>query len=207
MANPSHKIALIGYTKVGKTNWVKHLRAILNNNEVVTNPTIPHLATLEVEVHPIHYQGHTFNVWDCAGDPKFGGLTHGYYVGASAFIVMYDCSDLLASVACALETCGYLLLHFPNRPVVLVGNKFGSFIPSSSTSPALSSLIESNNNNAMEIGSDDDTPTSIPTIISTQPSIDPSSVDVDDLPGIKIDIANQFNLLGPLDEIITLLNL
>jgi GTPase SAR1 family protein len=43
-----------------------------------------HTATLGVEVHPLTF--HTnfgpicFNVWDTAGQEKFGGLRDGYYI-------------------------------------------------------------------------------------------------------------------------------
>lgn len=43
-----------------------------------------YLATLGVEVHPLTF--HTtrgqirFNVWDTAGQEKFGGLRDGYYI-------------------------------------------------------------------------------------------------------------------------------
>src|SRR5690606_38462866 len=31
-----------------------------------------------------------YSVWDCAGQEKFGGLRDGYYIGASAAIIMAD---------------------------------------------------------------------------------------------------------------------
>merc|ERR1711865_1190372 len=34
-----------------------------------------------------------FNVWDTAGQEKFGGLRDGYYVHAQAAIVMFDVSS------------------------------------------------------------------------------------------------------------------
>lgn len=65
-------------------------------------------ATLGVEVHPIDF--HTsrgcirFNVWDTAGQEKFGGLRDGYYIQGlfcvlimslidGAFIIHFDYSN------------------------------------------------------------------------------------------------------------------
>ena len=50
-----------------------------------------YVATLGVEVHPVMFQTNRgkiqFNVWDTAGQEKFGGLRDGYYiqVGGSVF--------------------------------------------------------------------------------------------------------------------------
>lgn len=42
------------------------------------------LATLGVEVHPLYFNTNRgnvkFNVWDTAGQEKFGGLRDGYYI-------------------------------------------------------------------------------------------------------------------------------
>lgn len=44
----------------------------------------PSIATLGVEVHPLSFHtnrgGITYNVWDTAGQEKFGGLRDGYYI-------------------------------------------------------------------------------------------------------------------------------
>ncbi|KAK7805094.1 hypothetical protein U0070_010859 [Myodes glareolus] len=53
-----------------------------------------YVATLGVEVHPLVF--HTirgpikFNVWDTAGQEKFGGLCDGYYIQAQCAIIMFD---------------------------------------------------------------------------------------------------------------------
>jgi GTP-binding nuclear protein Ran len=52
----------------------------------------PISATLGVEVHPLVF--HTsrgqirFNVWDTAGQEKFGGLRDGYYIQGGSLWVM-----------------------------------------------------------------------------------------------------------------------
>lgn len=46
--------------------------------------SLVHVATLGVEVHPLIFHTNRgpirFNVWDTAGQEKFGGLRDGYYI-------------------------------------------------------------------------------------------------------------------------------
>jgi GTP-binding nuclear protein Ran len=52
------------------------------------------LATLGVEVHPLTFTTNfgtlCFNVWDTAGQEKFGGLRDGYYIQGQCGIIMFD---------------------------------------------------------------------------------------------------------------------
>ena len=52
------------------------------------------LATLGVEVHPLDFYTSSglirFNVWDTAGQEKFGGLRDGYYINGNCAIIMFD---------------------------------------------------------------------------------------------------------------------
>ena len=52
------------------------------------------LATLGVEVHPLSFSTNfgtiCFNVWDTAGQEKFGGLRDGYYIQGQCGIIMFD---------------------------------------------------------------------------------------------------------------------
>jgi GTP-binding nuclear protein Ran len=102
MALTQYKIVLVGDGAVGKTTWVKKL--LTNKFET------KYIATLGVEVHPIHVQTNrgpmVFNIWDCAGQIKYGGLNTGqspaltmgvimgvnmgYYENSDGAIVMYD---------------------------------------------------------------------------------------------------------------------
>ena len=51
-------------------------------------------ATLGVEVHPLVFYTNKgpirFNVWDTAGQEKFGGLRDGYYIQGQCAIIMFD---------------------------------------------------------------------------------------------------------------------
>ena len=50
-------------------------------------------ATLGVEVHPLAFHTNRgvirFNVWDTAGQEKFGGLRDGYYIQGYTFAVLF----------------------------------------------------------------------------------------------------------------------
>ena len=73
-AKPTFKLVLVGDGGVGKTTFVKrHLTGEFEKKYV---------ATLGVEVHPLEFSTNLgqiiFNVWDTAGQEKFGGLRDGY---------------------------------------------------------------------------------------------------------------------------------
>ena len=71
---PEFKLILVGDGGVGKTTFVRrHLTGEFEKRYV---------ATLGVEVHPLLFHTNRgqikFNVWDTAGQEKFGGLRDGY---------------------------------------------------------------------------------------------------------------------------------
>uniref|UniRef100_A0AC35F371 GTP-binding nuclear protein n=1 Tax=Panagrolaimus sp. PS1159 TaxID=55785 RepID=A0AC35F371_9BILA len=53
-----------------------------------------YVVTLGVEVHSLVFNTThgeiCFNVWDTAGQEKFGGLRHGYYIQGQCAITMFD---------------------------------------------------------------------------------------------------------------------
>ena len=77
---PTFKCVLLGDGGTGKTTFVKrHLTGEFEKKYV---------ATLGVEVHPLVFHTNRgairFNVWDTAGQEKFGGLRDGYYIQVCA---------------------------------------------------------------------------------------------------------------------------
>jgi len=83
---PRFKVVLVGDGGTGKTTFVK--RHITGEFEK------KYVATLGVEVHPLRFcTNHgelMFDVWDTAGQEKFGGLRDGYYINGKCAIIMFD---------------------------------------------------------------------------------------------------------------------
>merc|ERR1711917_58111 len=101
---PTFKLVLVGDGGVGKTTFVKrHLTGEFEKKYV---------ATLGVEVHPLVFHTNRgamrFNVWDTAGQEKFGGLRDGYYIQGQCAIIMFDVTSRVT---------------YKNIPNVLCGNK------------------------------------------------------------------------------------
>lgn len=115
---PEFKLVLVGDGGVGKTTLVKrHLTGEFEKK---------YIPTLGVEVHPLRFDTNygpmTFNVWDTAGQEKFGGLRDGYYIKGQCAIMMFDVTSRITyknipnwyrDISRVCE----------NVPMVLVGNK------------------------------------------------------------------------------------
>jgi len=115
---PEFKLILVGDGGVGKTTFVKrHLTGEFEKKYV---------ATLGVEVHPLEF--HTnhgkikFNVWDTAGQEKFGGLRDGYYIQGQCAIIMFDVTSRI-TYKHVPNWHRDLVRVCDNIPIVLVGNK------------------------------------------------------------------------------------
>ncbi|EJT49995.1 RAN small monomeric GTPase [Trichosporon asahii var. asahii CBS 8904] len=85
-----------------------------------------YIATLGVEVHPLKF--HTtvgeilFNVWDTAGQEKFGGLRDGYYIQGQCGIIMFDVTSRI-TYKNVPNWHRDLERVCENIPIVLCGNK------------------------------------------------------------------------------------
>jgi len=90
MAQPAalhqFKLILVGDGGTGKTTFVRR-----HKTGEFERKYIP---TIGVEVNPLKfYTTHgeiIFNVWDTAGQEKFGGLRDGYYIQGQCAIIMFD---------------------------------------------------------------------------------------------------------------------
>eukprot|EP00922_Rhytidocystis_sp_ex-Travisia-forbesii_P063856 GHVS01094965.1.p1 GENE.GHVS01094965.1~~GHVS01094965.1.p1 ORF type:complete len:217 (+),score=17.56 GHVS01094965.1:173-823(+) len=117
-AVPEFKLVLVGDGGVGKTTLVKrHLTGEFEKK---------YIPTLGVEVHPLRFDTNygplVFNVWDTAGQEKFGGLRDGYYIKGQCSIMMFDVTSRITYKNIPnwhrdiVRVC-------ENIPIVLVGNK------------------------------------------------------------------------------------
>lgn len=114
----AYKLVLVGDGRVGKSAFVQH--------HLIGEFQTSYLPTLGVEVHPLTLKTNKglkhFNVWDCAGQERFGGLRDAYYTNADCAIVMYDCESPVTMfnvnfwVKKIRAKCG-------NIPIVVCGNK------------------------------------------------------------------------------------
>ncbi len=83
-------------------------------------------ATLGVEVHPLVFYTNRgpiqFNVWDTAGQEKFGGLRDGYYIQGQCAIIMFDVTSRV-TYKNVPNWHRDLVRVCENIPIVLCGNK------------------------------------------------------------------------------------
>lgn len=112
------KLILVGDGGVGKTTFVKrHLTGEFEKK---------YIATLGVDVHPLKFYTNrgalVFNIWDTAGQEKFGGLRDGYYIQGQAAIVMFDVTSRV-TYKNVPNWHRDLIRVCDNIPIVLTGNK------------------------------------------------------------------------------------
>eukprot|EP01115_Flamella_aegyptia_P013463 TRINITY_DN71945_c0_g1_i1.p1 TRINITY_DN71945_c0_g1~~TRINITY_DN71945_c0_g1_i1.p1 ORF type:complete len:219 (-),score=70.89 TRINITY_DN71945_c0_g1_i1:110-766(-) len=115
---PHFKLILVGDGGVGKTTFVK--RHITGEFEK------KYIATIGVEVHPLVFYTNfgtiCFDVWDTAGQEKFGGLRDGYYINGECAIIMFDVTSR-TSYKNVPTWHKDLVRVCENIPIVLCGNK------------------------------------------------------------------------------------
>lgn len=114
----NYKIVLVGSGGVGKSTYVKRFRT----GEFEKR----YLPTQGVDVSPLtfdtNYGPVVLEMWDCAGQEKFGGLRDGYYKEAQGAIVMFDLTSrvTLANVPNWVADVGKVASDIP---VIICGNK------------------------------------------------------------------------------------
>jgi GTP-binding nuclear protein Ran len=114
-----YKVILVGHPGIGKTTFVRSL----NGGEFQEH----YVPSVGVDVKPVRLQtpkGNVFlNIWDCAGEEKYGGLRDGYYIGSAALILMYAL-DQQDSQTC-LESYFQSLTRVVgvDVPIVVCGNR------------------------------------------------------------------------------------
>lgn len=115
---PTFKVVLIGAGESGKTAFLqRHKTGDFEKK---------YIATLGTQVEPLtfhtNYGPVILNVWDCAGQEKFGGSRDGYYLKSDAAIAMFS-RDSIPSLITTLGLLPDLTRIAGEIPVVLVGNK------------------------------------------------------------------------------------
>lgn len=108
-----HKIVLIGDGGVGKTTFVRSFRSDFEKK---------YLPTIGAEVIPLKHKNKVFNVWDCAGQEKFGVLKSRYYIGVEIAIVMYDASNIHSQINVENWIASITKVN-PNVKILLLRNK------------------------------------------------------------------------------------
>ncbi len=112
------KIILVGDGEVGKTTYIKKLKTSKFKKKYV--------ATVGVYVHPLtiytNEGEYCLNIWDTAGQEKFGGLRDGYYIGGDACIYMCDLTDQksVSSISKWFNQVGRVTGDIPS---IIIGNK------------------------------------------------------------------------------------
>jgi GTP-binding nuclear protein Ran len=115
-----YKIVLVGDGGSGKTTFVKALLTGEFDREYVP--------TLGVGVNVLELQTNhgivRFNMWDAAGQEKFGGLRQGYYILSDAAMVFYSLDGVTENTAWnAMNWEEDVRRSLPTVPIVFCGTK------------------------------------------------------------------------------------
>ncbi|XP_077995620.1 GTP-binding nuclear protein Ran-like [Glandiceps talaboti] len=112
------KIVVIGDGATGKTTFVtRHRTGEFQRKYIATVGAEVHQLTFYTNMGPVG-----FNVWDTAGQEKFGALRDGYYIGAHCAIIMFDVTSRV-TYKNVPHWHRDLVRVCENIPIVLCGNK------------------------------------------------------------------------------------
>ena len=134
------KVVVVGDGGVGKTTFLKRHRTGEFERK--------YLPTIGVEVHSLKFDTITnlnmininngniinssvdknsviYNIWDCAGQEKFGGLRDGYYINTNAAIIMADSTSRtsIKNIPFWIESL-HKVTNLKNIPVCVVFTKW-----------------------------------------------------------------------------------
>ena len=114
-----YKILVVGDVGVGKSSLIR--RYVYNKYIVGTKPTIG----VDFALKRIRWSDRVniaLQIWDVAGQERFGSMTRAFYKGADAAVIVYDV-ERLSTLDGALKWKQDLDLKVPDLPVVLLANK------------------------------------------------------------------------------------
>lgn len=111
-------ICLLGDGGVGKTTWI---------NQVMNNTfEQKYVATLGVTCHSVALDTDAgiinFNIWDCSGQEKIGGVRDAYYTQSDGAIIMYDVTNRTSYKSIEQWDEDYRRIN-SDAPVIYVANK------------------------------------------------------------------------------------
>lgn len=119
------KIVLVGTGGCGKSAYLRrHLTGDFQNEYIPTLGVEVHLLRFTTNYGPI-----CFNVWDCAGQEQYKGLSDGYYLQAQGAIVMFDLTRKGVQHVNEVARCKEYIrdiqrvVGYENIPIVIAGNK------------------------------------------------------------------------------------
>lgn len=115
----THKIVFVGDGGVGKTTFLK----LHQTGEFEKK----YIATMGVDVTPLPFSTNkgdlTLNIWDCAGQEKFSGMHHEYWVESKAAVVFFDVTSRVSYKNARSWIAELRAKMGAEYPIVLVGNK------------------------------------------------------------------------------------
>lgn len=117
--HPLYKIILVGDSNVGKTSIMnKFVKDTFEQNMIST-------IGVDFEIKQIIAKNQTISmqIWDTAGQERFRSLTHSYYRGADAVILVFNLQQEESLSTLDRWISDIKEYTSENVPIVLVGNK------------------------------------------------------------------------------------